>query len=66
MVPTILSIAAFCFLVVEFWSGMAVTGLSGDHMVVCREKSPGPYWFTMALHTVAGVGLPVLAAAFAT
>ncbi len=65
MVPVILSIVAICFLVAEFWSGIAVLGWNGDHMVVFREKSPGPYWFTMALHTVIGVGLPVLAA-FAT
>jgi hypothetical protein len=62
MIPVVLSIVAFCVLVGEFWTGIAVVGLGGDNMVIEREKSPGPYWFIMALHTFAGIGLPVLAA----
>jgi hypothetical protein len=65
MIPIILSIVAFCVLVAEFWTGIAVVGWSGDNLVIERKRSPGPYWFTMALHTLIGVGLPVLFA-FAT
>jgi hypothetical protein len=60
MIPIILSIVAFCVLVAEFWTGIAVVGWSGDKMVIERRKSPGPYWFTMAIHTVIGVGIALL------
>ena len=59
MLLTILSIVSFGVLVAEFWMGIAVGGWSGE--TIERAASPGPYWFTMALHTVIGVGLLVLA-----
>ena len=62
MIPIILSVVAFCVLVAEFWTGNAVVGLSGEDMLIEREKSPSSYWFMMALHTLIGVGLPVLSA----
>ena len=65
MIPIILSIVAFCVLVAEFWTGVAVVGLTGDYMVIEREKSASGYWFVMAIHMFIGVGLPVLFA-FAT
>jgi hypothetical protein len=60
MIPTILSIVASFVLVAELWTGIAVVGVSGDDMFVEREKSPGPYWFTMTIHIAVGVGLPLL------
>jgi hypothetical protein len=62
MITIFLSIVAFCVLVAEFWTGFAVIGWSGDNVVIDRRKSPGPYWFMMLLHTVIGVGLPLLSA----
>ena len=49
----------------ELFSGCALIGWAGDHMVVERKKSPGPYWFTILLHSFIGIGLP-LAFIFAT
>ena len=62
MLAIILAIVAACVLLAELWTGIAVVGWSGDNMVVERSKSPGPYWFTMAIHTLIGVSLPVLTA----
>lgn len=61
MIPTLISIVSFGILVAEFWTGIAVGGLSGDQMVVERAKQPGPYWCIMAVHTLAGIGVPLLA-----
>ena len=55
MIPIILSVVAFCVLVAEFWTVNAVVGLSGEDMLIEREKSPSSYWFMMALHTLIGV-----------
>ncbi len=58
---TVLSLVSSCVLVAEWWSGIAVVGWTGDNMVIEREKSPGPYWFTMTLHTFVGLTLPLAA-----
>ncbi len=61
MLAICLSIVSSCVLAAEFWAGIAVDGGTfGDDMVVEREKAPGPYWFTMAIHTAIGVGVPLL------
>ncbi len=44
----------------ELLTGFAVVGWSRDKMVVERAKSPGPYWFTIVLHGLIGLGLPLL------
>ena len=51
MIPALLSIISFCVLLAEFWAGFAVVDWCGDEKVIEREKSPGLYWFTMAIHT---------------
>lgn len=61
MLPTILSVISLVVLVAEVWTGFAVVGWSGDRMIVERAKTPGQYWFWMSLHTVAGIGIPVIA-----
>ena len=61
MLALILTLVSVCILVAEFWTGIAVVGWQGDQPILERSKSPGPYWFTMILHTIAGVGMPVLA-----
>lgn len=47
-------------LVLELYLGVAILGWVGDKMIVEREKSPGPYWFAIALHSIIGIGLPTL------
>jgi len=44
----------------ELFTGCALIGWAGDNMVVEREKSPGPYWFAVILHSLIGIGLPLL------
>ncbi|MEM7782890.1 MAG: hypothetical protein AAF939_13760 [Planctomycetota bacterium] len=44
----------------ELFTGFAMIGWTGDYMVVEREKSPGPFWFTIILHMLVGFGLPLL------
>ena len=51
---------ALGIITVELFTGFAVVGWSGDNMVVQRAKSPGPYWFTILLHGLIGLGLPLL------
>lgn len=48
----LVAVAPFVVIGLELCSGCAVMGWTGDRMVVEREKSPGPYWFSIALHTV--------------
>ena len=61
MLSIILSVVSILILAAEFWLGVAVVGFSGDRIIIERANAPGPYWLMMALHTVIGVGLPVLA-----
>ncbi|WDQ16666.1 hypothetical protein [Rhodopirellula sp. P2] len=58
---------AFALLLIglELFTGCAMLGWAADKMVVEREKSPGPYWFAIALHSVVGIGLPILFAIYA-
>ena len=51
---------ALVIIAIELFTGFAVVGWTGDKMVVERAKSPGPYWFTMVLHCLIGIGLPLL------
>lgn len=44
----------------ELWFGIAVMGWSGDRAIVHRDKSPGPYWFVMAVQTFVLIVLPIL------
>lgn len=44
----------------ELFTGCALIGWAGDNMVIEREKSPGPYWFAIVLHSLVGIGLPIL------
>ena len=43
----------------ELYTGFAFVGWAGDNVVVGREKSPGPYWFTITLHLLLFVVLPL-------
>jgi hypothetical protein len=61
MISLLLFIVFACVLAAEYWTGIAVVSWTGDQMTVERAKHPGPYWYTMALHTFVGVGLPTLA-----
>ncbi len=40
-----------------------MVGSSGDDVVIQRDKSPGPYWFTMTLHVLIAVVASLLSAA---
>ena len=51
---------ALAIITVELFTGFAVIEWSGDRMVVQRTKSPGAYWFTIVLHCLIGLGLPLL------
>ena len=51
---------AIFLLALELILGVAFVGWYGDNMVVEREKQPGPYWFTVVLHAVIGLGPPAL------
>lgn len=51
---------ALGILLFELLTGFAVIGWSGDKMILERAKSPGPYWFTIVLHGLIGLGLPLL------
>ena len=44
----------------ELFTGCALVGWSGDNVVVEREKAPGPYWFTVALHSFVGIAMPLV------
>ncbi len=55
-----LAIIALIILGAEFYLGIAVTGWQGDDIIVERNKTPGPYWMWMVLHTMICIGLPVL------
>lgn len=57
----LLTVLSLGILIAELWLGIAVTGWQGDELYIERAKSPGPYWMTMVLHMVIGIGLPVLA-----
>ena len=48
----LVAVVPFVVIGLELYSGCAVIGWTGDRMVVERRKSPGPYWFSIALHTV--------------
>lgn len=61
MLTIVLAVSSLLILGAEFYLGIAVTGWQGNDIFVERNKSPGPYWVWMTLHTVTGVGLPVLA-----
>lgn len=56
----------FCMLIItyllELWSGFAFSGWASKNMLVEREKSPGPYWFIMALQTIVLITIPLLIA----
>jgi hypothetical protein len=45
----------------ELWTGCAIAGWTGDKSVIERAKSPGPYWFVMALQTTVLVFLLMIA-----
>ena len=51
---------ALVIILFELFTGIAVVGWAGDKMVVERAESPGPYWFTIVLHSLIGLGLPLL------
>ncbi|MCC9645282.1 hypothetical protein LOC71_23635 [Rhodopirellula sp. JC740] len=51
---------ASLLIALELFLGVAMLGWSADKMIVEREKTPGPYWFAIVLHTLVGIGLPVL------
>ena len=55
-----LSGCSACIICLEPLTGVALIGLAGDEMLVEREKSPGPYWFAIALHFLIGIGAPYL------
>ena len=61
MLAISLSVVSLSILAAEFWLGIAVIGWQGEKLYLERAKTPGPYWMMMALHTIAGVGIPVLA-----
>ncbi len=61
MLAIVLSLLSVCILVAELWTGIAVVGWQGDKLFLERSKSPGPYWFMMMLHIIAGIVIPVLA-----
>ena len=42
-------------LALQLFSGFAVIGWTGDYMMVEKEKSPGPYWFAIALQLLVSV-----------
>jgi hypothetical protein len=44
----------------ELFTGCALIGWTGDNMVVQREKSPGPYWFAIVLHSLIGIVIPAI------
>ena len=43
----------------ELWTGCAIAGWTGDRSIIQRSKSPGPYWFVMALQ-VAIIGFAIV------
>ena len=53
-------IFSLLIIVMELLTGCALVGWSGDNVVVEREKAPGPYWFTVALHSFAGLAVPLV------
>lgn len=55
-----ISVFSLFIIALELLTGFAVIGWAGDSMVVEREKSPGPYWFTIVLHCLIGIALPVV------
>ena len=57
MIPIVLAVVGFGVLVAELWTGLAVLGGT----VVHRAERPGQYWFTVALHAMVVIGLPLLA-----
>jgi hypothetical protein len=61
MLSILVCVGCLCFVGAELWTGIAVMGWTGDFATVERAKSPGPYWFTMALHTLIGIGITALA-----
>jgi len=46
-------------LIAEFWTGIAIAGWNGAS-TVDRRENPAPYWFTMLLHTLAALIVPLL------
>ena len=61
-VPAILGVIAIATYILQLWTGIAVAGWAGDQSLIEREKSPGPYWFVMALQTAVLIAIPVLIA----
>ena len=61
-VQAILGVIAIATYLLQLWTGIAVAGWAGDQLFVEREKSPGPYWFVMALQTAVLIAIPVLIA----
>ncbi len=56
----VLSGFSACIICLELLTGFALIGLAGNEMLVEREKSPGPYWFAIALHFLIGIVFPYL------
>ena len=54
------AVAPFLLIGLELYSGSAVLGWSGDNLLVERKKTPGPYWFAIAIHAVIAVFVALL------
>lgn len=51
-VPMFLVFLGVITYALEFWTGVAIAGWSGEQSVVYREKKPRQYWFVMILQTI--------------
>lgn len=56
----LLSVFALFIVTSELATGQAIVGWTGNNMTVDRRKSPGPYWFSIAIHSLIGIGIPLL------
>jgi hypothetical protein len=61
MVAFALAIVSIGAIAAQLYLGIAICGF-GPRDVIRREKSPGPYWFVMAVQVFIAIGILLLVA----